>query len=228
MQDNQTARQDEAVAARLRKLSSFPVDLSRLERQIRAEIPRPAQHQQQQQRQSSRMRLWRPLTAIAASITIFAIIAAAVLTASSGQVMASPAQMAQFHQQIISNEIPVTKVDSIEAAGRVLANQWPQSPDLPRAPEAHVMACCMNSIKDKNVACVLLRSEGTPITMSVAKASDMKSPAGDKVLRNGATFHRMSSGNLNMISTERQGRWVCLIGEVSSDRLIAIAEQLQF
>ena len=224
MQDNDTTRQDEAVMARLRKLSSFPVDLSRLERQIRAEIPGPEQPRQR----SSSMRLFRPLAAVAASITILVIIAAAVLTASSGQVMASPAQMAQFHQQIVSNEIPVTKVDSIEAAGRVLANQWPQSPDLPRAPEAHVMACCMKSNKDKNIACVLLRSEGTPITMSVAKASDMKSPAGEKVVRNGATFHLMSSGALNMVSTERDGRWVCLIGETSTDRLINIVQQLQF
>ena len=223
MQDNETARQDEAVAARLRKLSSFPVDLGRLERQIRAEIPRP-----EQQRPAGRMRLWKPLTAVAASIMVFGIITAAVLTASPGQVLASPAQMAQFHQQIVSNEVPVTKVDSIEAASQVLANQWPQSPDLPRPPEAHVMACCMKSIKDKNVACVLLRSEGTPITMSVAKASDMKSPKGERVIRNGTTFHLMSSGGLNMVSTERHGRWVCLIGETPTDRLINIAQQLQF
>ena len=84
MQDNDTTRQDEAVAARLRKLSSFPVDLGRLERQIRAEIT-PSEQQQQR---PSRMRLLRPLTAIAASITILAVIAAAVLTASSSQVMA--------------------------------------------------------------------------------------------------------------------------------------------
>jgi hypothetical protein len=223
METPNSTRQDEAVAARLRKLSSFPVDLSRLERQIQAEIPRPGQQQR-----PTRLRLFRPLSAIAASITVLAIIVAALLTTSSGQVMASPAQMAQFHQEILSNKIPVTKVDSIEAASQVLADQWPQSPDLPRAPEAHVMACCMKSIKDKKVACVLLNSEGTPITMSVAKASDMRSPAGGKVVRNGAKYHLVSSGALNMVSTERNGRWVCLIGEISSDRLITIAEQLQF
>jgi hypothetical protein len=225
MQEMNPTRQDEAVAARLRKLSTFPVDLSRLERQIQAEIPRP---QRQRQRQRLRMRLIRPLAAVAASITIVAVIVAALIATSSNQVMASPAQMAQFHQDILSNKIAVTKVDSIEAAGQVLANQWPQSPDLPRAPEAHVMACCMNSIKDKKVACVLLRSEGAPITMSVANASDMRSPVGDKVVRNGAKYHLMSSGALNMISTERNGRWVCLIGQVPSERLITIAEQLQF
>jgi hypothetical protein len=56
----------------------------------------------------------------------------------------------------------------------------------------------------------------------------MRSPVGEKVVRDGAKYHLMSSGALNMVSTERNGRWVCLIGEVSSDRLITIAEQLQF
>jgi anti-sigma factor RsiW len=214
-------RQDEAVAARLRKLSTFPVDLARLERRIADEIPRPAS-----QRRS--MRLLRPLTAVAASLTLLAILAAALLMSSSNEVMASPAQMAQFHQEILANRIAVTRVDSIEAAGQVLAAEWPQSPNLPQAPQAHVMACCMKSIKDKRVACVLLQSEGTPITMSVAKASDMRSPVGAKVERNGATFHLASSGAINMVSTERGGRWVCLIGEVSPERLITLAEQLRF
>jgi hypothetical protein len=174
------------------------------------------------------MRLFRPVTAVAASITVLAIITAALLTTFSGEVMASPAQMAQFHQEIVSNKIAVTKVDSIEAAGQVLAKQSPGGPDLPLAPDAHVMACCMKSIKDRKVACVLLNSEGTPITMSVARASDMRSPSGEKVIRNAATYHVVSSGSLNMVSTERNGRWVCLIGEVASDRLIGIAEKLQF
>src|SRR5688500_20314964 len=116
MQNNETTRQEAAVAARLRKLSSFSVDLGRLERQIRAEIPRPEQPLQQ-----GRMRLWRPLTAVAASITVLAVIAAAVLTGSSGQVMAPPAQVAQFHQQIVSDERAGTKRASIEAGGPVLA-----------------------------------------------------------------------------------------------------------
>jgi hypothetical protein len=86
----------------------------------------------------------------------------------------------------------------------------------------------MKSIKDRKVACVLLNSEGTPITMSVAKASEMRSPSGEKVVRNGATYHVTSSGSINMVSTERGGRWVCLIGETACDRLIGIVEKLQF
>jgi hypothetical protein len=224
-ENDNSARSDEAVSARLRALSSMPVDLSRLQRAIDREVPRP-EHQQQQR--SMRFRLFRPLSAIAASITVLAMITAALLMTSSNEVMASPAQMAKFHREIVSNKIPVTKVDSIEAASQVLAQQSPGSPDLPAAPDAHVMACCMTSIKNRKVACVLLKSEGTPITMSVANGSDMRSPGGRKVMRDGSAYHVVPSDSLNMVSTERHGRWVCLIGEATVDRLIDIAAKLQF
>jgi hypothetical protein len=221
-----TSRQDQAVAARLRKLSTFPLDLSGLERQVRAQIPQAAAERHWP---TTRMHLLRPLTAVAASILVLAVIAAAVLTATSGEVMASPAQMAKFHREIVSNPMGVTKVDSIARASQVLAEQWPQGPGLPHAPEAHVMACCMKSVKNKKMACVLLSSEGTPITMSVANASDMRSPAGGKkVTHGGASFHVVSAEGLSMVSTERNGRWVCLIGETPAERLIAITQQLQF
>ena len=223
-QNDNPERLDEAVSSRLRSLSTMPVDLTRLQRAIDREVPR----QEATHRPRIAMRLFRPLTAIAASITVLAIVTLALLATSSGEVMASPAEMARFHREILSNKIAVTKVDSIEAASRALTQESPGGPDLPGAPEAHVMACCMKSIKDRKVACVLLNSEGTPITMSIAKASDMRSPGGEKVLRNGRTYHVVSSGSLNMVSTERAGRWVCLIGETNSDRLIGIVEKLQF
>ena len=39
------------------------------------------------------------------------------------------------------------------------------------------MACCMKSVHDKKVACVLLKDNGVPVTLSVANASDMELPA---------------------------------------------------
>ena len=222
-QNDNPERLDVAVSARLRSLSTMPVDLSRLQRAIEREVPR----RQVTEQPARIMRLFRPLTAVAASI-ILAIVTIAFLATSSGEVMASPAEMERFHREIVSNKIAVTKVDSIEAASRALTQESPGGPDLPLAPEAHVMACCMKSIKDRKVACVLLNSEGTPITMSVAKSSDMRSPSGEKIVRNGATYHVVSNGSLNMVSTERAGRWVCLIGEAASDRLIGIVEKLQF
>jgi hypothetical protein len=31
-----------------------------------------------------------------------------------------------------------------------------------------------------------------------------------------------------MVMTERQGRWVCLIGELSAERLMDVVDQLRF
>ena len=90
------------------------------------------------------------------------------------------------------------------------------------------MACCLKNVKDKKVACVLLRSEGVPVTMVVANAGDMRSPKSSTVQRGGVTYHVQSSGVLNMVMTERHGRWVCMIGQVPADRLMDLASQLAF
>ena len=86
----------------------------------------------------------------------------------------------------------------------------------------------MRSVKNKKVACVLLEDNGGPVTMTVAKAADMRSPTSPTVIRGGVTYHVQTVGRLNMVMTERNDRWICLIGQVSSDRLMDLAGQLQF
>ena len=153
------------------------------------------------------------------------LVGALVLSGSSSQAMAQ--QMAQVHRDMVAGRIHVTKVDSIESAGRALTASDPSSPALPGAPEAHVMACCMKDVSDKRVAHVLLSTEGATITMSVASAKDMK-PMGKVLKQNGVSYYAVSHESLNMISCEKSGRWVCLISELPTDKLTAIAEKLQF
>ena len=211
---------DEAVTQRLAKLRTVPVDTSRLDRILRAQLPLP-------QRQS-RLIWLRPVRAIAAGIAIVAVIGAIFLSSSGGPVLASPTQMAQFHEEMVSGRAPVMQVDSIAEANKALAQQSPQSPTLPALPQDHVMACCMRSVKNKKVACVLLRSEGVPITMTVANAADMQLPATAQVSHNGVDYRVQSVGKLNMIMAERSGRWVCLIGELPTQRLMDLAAELRF
>jgi hypothetical protein len=212
-----------AVADRLAKLRTMPVDATAVERMLRREIPQPA-------KKENWLRLpLRPLRAIAASLLVMGLVAAVlVLTTSSRPAVASPAQMARLHEDMVSGRVPAMQVDSIDEANRMLSTQWPEAPGVPGVPADHVMACCMKSVKDKKVACVLLKREGVPVTMTVANASDMQLPKSPKVIRNGATYHVQSSGKLNMVMTERQGRWICLIGETASEGLMDLADQLQF
>jgi hypothetical protein len=214
-------RLDRATADRLARLGSMPVDTSRLEQSIRALIPPPARRRQQG------LFLWaKPMRAVAALLLMIGVVAAVLLYASGGPALASPAQMAQMHEDIVSGKTPVMQVSSVDEANRALTAQWPDSPGIPTMPADHVMACCMKSVKDKKVACVLLKNEGEPITMTIAKASDMSLPTSPTVERNGMTYHVQSFNALNMVMTERNGRWVCLIGKVPTERLMDLALKL--
>jgi hypothetical protein len=210
---------DQAISARLAKLRAMPVDTSQLDAAIARQVPR---------RRSIVLRLFRPLSAVAASLLIIGIIAAVLLTSSGGQVLASPAQMAQVHQDLISNRDSVMHVSSIEEAAKMLAGSMNDSLHLPAPPDSHVMACCMKSIRDKKIACVLLETDDKQITMSVAKGSDMKLPNGPSIERDGTKFFVQSYGALNMVSANRNGHWVCLMGELPAERLVDLGAKLRF
>ena len=211
---------DRAVAARLARLRNMPVDTTALDKAVRAQVP-PLR--------ARRILLMRPLRAIAASFLILAgVVTAVVLSTSSGPALASAAQMAQVHQDIVSGRIPVMQVDSIEAANRMLNSQSPDAPALPQVPQSHVMACCMKSVHNKKMACVLLRDDGEPITLAVANAADMKLAPAPIVNRNGASYRVESVGNLHMVMTERDGRWLCLISQLPADRLMDAAARVRF
>jgi hypothetical protein len=208
---------EQATSQRLRRLAAMPVDTSSLDKRLRLQIPAPA----------TRHHGWLGrLRAVAAALVVAGAVVAAIALWSGGPVQASAAHMAQVHRDIIENRVPVMKVDSIAQASRMLATSSPAA--LPQAPDTHVMACCMKDIKNKKVACVLLRSEDSPITLSVASAADMKLPRGKPVMHNGIAYHVEKIDDLHMVSAQRDGRWVCLIGQVSAQRLMAIASRLEF
>lgn len=221
--EDQQERWEQAVSDRLSKLRTMPVDMSRLEQAVRAQVPRPVVEQR-----AAWLRL-RPLRAVAASFLVLATLVAVLLLGTlGGPVQASPAHMAKLHEELVSGKLPSVQVDSIEAANKVLAEQWPQSPQLPEVPQEHVMACCMKSVKDKKLACLLMKREGVPVTMTVADAADVRPPDAPKVNRGGVDYYLQSSGKLNMVMAVRQGHWLCLIGELPSERLIEFADQLRF
>ena len=211
---------EQAVGARLARLRKIPVDTTALDKAVRARVP---------QVRAPRILLMRPLRAIAASFLIVAgVVTAVVLSTSSGPALASAAQMAQVHQDIVSGRIPVMQVDSIEAANRMLNSQSPDAPALPQVPQSHVMACCMKSVHNKKMACVLLRDDGEPITLAVASASDMKLGPALMATRNGVSYRVESVGNLHMVMTERDGRWLCLISQLPADRLMDVSGRVRF
>jgi hypothetical protein len=216
-------RWERAVSGRLAKLGSMPVETGRLAGALRVQIPEPSRRTRS---------LWlspRVLRAVAAGVVLIGTLALVlVLTTMSRPALASPAEMARVHEELVSGKTPATQVDSIEAANRMLAGEQPQFPALPDVPAEHVMACCMKSVSDKKVGCVLLKQEGVPVSLMVARAGDIRTPTSPVTVRAGVSYNVQASGRLNMVTTERNGRWVCLIGETSADRLVDLASKLDF
>lgn len=213
---------DRATANRLARLRTMPLDTHAFDERLRGKIPLPSSKSRQL------FTFFRPLRAVAAGLIVLGLAAAILLSSSSGPALASASQMAQVHYDLVSGKTPAIKVDSIEAANKLLSDQWPQCPELPKVPEKYEMACCMKSVKGKKVACMVLRGEAMPVTMTVAKSDDMKMPSSPTIVRDGVTYHVQSSGALNMVTSQRNGRWVCLIGEISSERLMDLLTKLRF
>lgn len=215
---------DQATADRLARLRSLPVETASLEARLRAALP------EMEQAAGRGRTLWmrlRPFRAVAASLLIAGLIAAVLLSSSSGPALASASEMARMHYDLVSGKTPILAVDSIDAANRALSD--PSGHGAASVPQEHVMACCMKTIKNKRVACVLLKTEGVPVTLSVASATDMKLPKNTTTIQEGGhTYHVQASGKLNMVMGDQHGRWVCLIGELPSQRLAELASQLRF
>jgi hypothetical protein len=226
---DEIARLDQATADRLARLRSMPVDTSRLEKSLRAHIPEDVRVSDGCSTPSWRVAWFRPFRAVAASFLLLsAVVAVVLLSSSSRPALASPVQMAQMHEELLSGRTPVMQVNSIDEANKALGGAWPGAPTLPGAPEGHVMACCLKSVQGKKVACVLLRDGEEPVTMTVANAADMRLPKSPTVRRGSVTYHAQSSGDVNMVMTERNGRWVCLIGRVPAERLMDVSSKLEF
>jgi hypothetical protein len=222
MEENDLTPLDQATSRRLAHLGTMPVDTRTLDTRLAALVPpRP--------RAVPVQRTWLgPLRAVAAALLVIGLVGALLYTFSSGPAQASVSDMARMHEDLVSGKTPVVQVDSIDAANRELTRQWPDSPALPNVPQQHVMACCMKSVKNKRVACVLLKSRETPVTLTVANASDIKRPDTPGVEHGGVTYHVQSTGKLNMVTTRRNDRWICLIAELPADQLKELAARLQF
>jgi hypothetical protein len=222
--DKKRQQLDEATSRRLAKLRTAPVDTSGLLKAVEAQIPRSKAHPR-------RLKLtWlSPMRAAAASLLVLGLIVALVINSSSGPVLASAERLAHIHEEVLAaGGNHVTPVDSIGAANVALAAKWPGAPSVPELPRDHVMSCCIHTMGRKKIVCVAFQTDGVPITMAVAQAADVKLPASETLSIGGVTYYVQSRGGINMVMTERGGRWVCLMGKLPVNRLAELASSLRF
>jgi hypothetical protein len=207
---------EEAIARRLARLKGIPVDTTGLERALRGQLPPPR----------TKRRWWASMAAIAASLIVTGTLLLPLM--QSREVQASPVMMAQMYHDMVDGKVPTMRANTLDEANRAIAAFSENGPTLPEAPASHMMACCMRNVGNKKVACVLFENGGTPVTMVVANAADMQSPSSPTIVQDGITYHVQTTGDLHMVMTERENRWVCLIGKMPQDQLIEVARGVRF
>ena len=225
MRDKTTQTElDEAVRARLARLATMPVDTSNLERRLRSVMAENGPTQ-------DRWRLpqaWRSIAAVAAAILVVATVRLFLTSLGNTPAMAAPMDLARLHAEAIKSDAMTTAVTSVEQANRVLAGQWSDLPQLPAPAPGQLHACCIHDFMDSKVACLILRDGETPLTMVVGHAREFRPAEGRIVERGGRKFTLHEVNGLRMAMMHQDGRFVCLMGEVSEDRLLDIAESLKF
>jgi hypothetical protein len=90
------------------------------------------------------------------------------------------------------------------------------------------MSCCIHMMGRKKIACAAFQTDGLTVTMAVAEAADVKLPACQTLAIGGVIYHIQSHGGINMVMTEGDGRWVCLMGKLPVARLAERASSLRF
>jgi hypothetical protein len=205
----------------------MPVDVSTLRRSVEAETGL-AGH-----RATRPMALRRlsPMRAAAASLLVGGLVVALIVASSGGPVLASPDRLADLHQSLVAGDSHARQtVRSVAEANAYLASHNPGGPSVPGVPDDHVMACCLHALGRAKVSCVTLTTDGgVPISLAVADAAEVKSPASAQTtVADGVTYNLQSARGVQMVMSKRNGRFVCLMGKVPTERLIELARSLRF
>jgi hypothetical protein len=191
-----------ATAQRLRRLSTMPVDLQPLERQIKSAIPPPATAGLAQ---GTRLMIgpsrW---LAVAASVAMLLTVGAVVVATWPRPVLASPQVLESIYEHN-------TAMSSGINSGTTM-NQ----------PDMGTMACCVQKVEGRAVTCFTLTISGKRVSMAVGDAKHFKVPqeAGQRTV-GGIEYRFQSSGKVNMVMAVKDGAWLCLMGEPTVNDLIA-------
>lgn len=216
---------EQAVRGRLARLSTTPVDISRLKNQLDALMAKPTASEPQRWRFPM---VWRPVSAAAAVVLIAAIIGVVMTGVGHSPAVAAPGRLAQLHAEAIRPDSMATAVSSVEEANRVLAGQWSDLPSIPIVDTATLHACCIHDFMDDRVVCLVLRDGDEPLTMVVGRARSFRPTKGREVVVAGRKFYIHQVDGLLMAMTQQDNRFVCLMGEVTEDRLLHIVGKLRF
>lgn len=214
---------DQVVARRLRKLRSMAVDTTAFDAKLQEALA--VQH-------SSHNRIVRwpvltPVRAVAASLLVVITLVLVFVVLTSQPALATPQRLAAIYENAVSSRSQAIKVSSIQEAQAVLRRKWPESPILPDVSDMQLMQCCVHQIGRKKMACLTFYIDQQPITLAMASVRDIRSPRGEVRTINGREYRIGSADGVNMVMSDVDGTWMCLMGRFSIENLITLIEEIR-
>ncbi|QNN21849.1 hypothetical protein HED60_06035 [Planctomycetales bacterium ZRK34] len=219
---------DSAMHDRLAKLRQTPVDTSLLEERLNATMVQMMDAAPQRPAIAGRITRFRRALALAAMVAIVTGAAAILLTVGQTPAIASPTELARVHRSFLEDSHTNIHVENAEQANRAISEQWPEAPAVPTPAADPISACCVETVNKTQVVCAHLEHQGKPVTMVVAKSSQMHCAPGNTVERDGRMFQVHQSEGLTMVMMMRADRCVCLVSELDTEALLELASQLRF
>jgi len=207
------------------QLASRPVDMSRLERRLEQAL-----HQETIQELSTSplpwQRWWQPITTAAAAILIVVTIGWLVLEGGTSPAMAAPAELAQIHFDVANGLAPQLKVSSVAEANRLLADQSDGVVPVPELPGA-LRSCCLKQHAGTMLTCAFIELDDQLITVAIADGAKLHSPHGKIITHDGKQFIAHTANGINMVMAHEADRWLCVIGDVTTEELVKVAVDIR-
>lgn len=220
-------RLDEATRRRLARLASKPVDTTRLEERLNKAI-----ESQQPSNPLSRpapLGWWRPVSRIAAVVAVVGLVGLLLIPLLSTPAVASSTDLARLHREVMAGEPDLVPATNFAQATHNIQRLWARAPKLPEPTVGQITASCLHNVADRDVACLKLEFNGQPITMVVGHSREVVCSAEhQQITLDGRTYLVHDRDGVRMVMVSRQGRWVCLMGSLSIDELMEVADGLRF
>jgi hypothetical protein len=214
---------DDAVARRLARLRSSPMEAVEFDARLTASL-------QAAGRSSGLLRLWPMLTPVRAVAAVFLVgltLLFAFVVLNPRPALATPQRLAAIYADAVGGNAHSTKVTTIEEARAALRRKWPDSPIVPDVSDMQLMHCCVHEVGRKQMACITFEVDQQPVTLAIASSSDIRAPHGNVQTIHGRDYRVGSAGGVNMVMSERDGSWMCVMGRLPLERLAELSDEIR-
>jgi len=220
---------DRATSERLSRLATRPVDVSRLEQRFER-VLREATADTPEARGPTRLALrrwWAPIAGVAAAAVVVASLAVIAIDGGATPARAAPLALAQLHRDLSSGRLNELAVSSVAEANALLADQARGAAPIPDLP-GRMRSCCLAEHAGATLTMAMIERGGRRISVAVANGGVLDSPEGEAIERSGRRLIVHTAGGVRMVMAHEGGRWLCVMGEASTDELADVAAAIRF